>query len=373
MWERLSAVIGKEWRQLIRDKRTIALVIALPLTVMTIFGLAYSGDMTGVKIALAIEDDGPLSSVIISEIFNSRVFDVVYIVDSFDEAKYLVEQAEVKGAIVIPAGFSTDIANLGIGSMYLILDGSWFNLPSAMQAEANRIISDVSDKIALSLSVQRGYSQPVSITLYSIWIHGSLKVIDIIGPTVMGIMVQQVPMTLAAISIVREREKGTLEKLLTTPMTRFDLIIGKLIPFAVVGVIIGISELFMVTAVFGAINRGTPLDVLITSLALALAALSLGLLFSVISRNQLQTMQISTFMLIVSFLFSGFLLPIEGMKNEIRFIVYVIPLYYFYQAIIGITIRGVSIIDVIEPILSLFLYALIFLVLSMALMSKRIG
>ena len=372
MFEKLIAIVIKELKQLIRDKRTIALVIALPLIVMITFGIAYSGEIHGVKIAIGIEDNGYPAQVVLSRIISNSAFDVVYTTDNLDTVRYYVEKGYVKAGVVIPAKFSEKLLSFGSADIITILDPGWFSIPGAVQSKLTEIAQEASREIRQYFYAEYKTYMDISISVVPFYLRGELKIIDIVGPAVMGIMVQQVPLTLASISIVREREKGTLEKLLTTPIGRFDLIFGKLIPYAIVGILIGIGELFIVTEGLGAINYGNPIDITIVSFMLAIASLGLGLFFSIVSRNQLQAMQFSTFMMILSYLFSGFLLPLEGIRLEARFIVYAMPLYYFYQAIGGLTLRGLRLIDVLDQVIYLAIYAAITLSLSLILMSKRI-
>ncbi len=372
MFEKLIAIIIKEFKQLVRDKRTVALVIALPLIVMVTFGIAYSGDIIDVSIALGIEDYGYPAKIVVSKILNHKAFNVIYVTDNMDTVKYYVERGYVKAGIVIPSGFSKKLIYLGSADIIAILDSGWFSIPARVHEVLSDIAIEASKDVRIYIFSQYGYQKDVTIRVIPYNIRGELKVIDIVGPAVMGIMVQQVPLTLAAISIVREREKGTLEKLLTTPIGRFDLIFGKLIPYAVVGILIGVGELFIVTYGLGAINYGNLLDITAVTFMLALASLGLGLFISIISKNQLQAMQFSTFMMILSYLFSGFLLPVEGIRPEVRFIVYTMPLYYFYNAIGGITLRGLSLMDIIDQVIYLGIYAALTLTLSLTFMSKRI-
>jgi len=372
LFEKLIAVIIKEIKQLIRDKRTVALVIALPLIVMTTFGVAYSGEIKDVPIALAIEDYGYPAKIIITRIMSHRAFYVKYVTNDMDTVKYYVEKGYVKAGVVIPNRFSDKIIYLGRAEIIAILDSGWFSIPNAVHAVLKTIVAQSLDDIANYMYSYYSVKKSISIDVTPYYVRGELKIIDIVGPAVMGIMVQQVPLTLAAISIVREREKGTLEKLLTTPIGRFDLIFGKLVPYAIVGVLIGVGELLIVTYGLGAINYGNLVDIIIITLMLAIASLGLGLFISIVSKNQLQAMQFSTFMMILSYLFSGFLLPVEGIRPEARFIVYAMPIYYFYIAIGGLTLRALSLSDVLDQVVSLGVYAAITLSLSLIFMSKRL-
>ncbi len=372
MFEKLIAIIIKEFKQLIRDKRTVALVIALPLIVMTTFGIAYSGEIKDVPIALAIEDYGYPAKIIINRIMNHKAFYVKYITNDMDTVKFYVEKGYVKAGVVIPDKFSYKIVYLGQAEIIAILDPGWFSIPNAVHSVLKGIAAQSIDDIATYIYSYYGVKKSINIEVTPYYVRGELKIIDIVGPAVMGIMVQQVPLTLAAISIVREREKGTLEKLLTTPTGRFDLIFGKLVPYAIVGVLIGIGELLIVTYGLGAINYGNLVDITIVTLMLAIASLGLGLFISIISKNQLQAMQFSTFIMLLSYLFSGFLLPVEGIRPEARFIVYAMPIYYFYIAIGGITLRALSLFDVIDQFFLLAIYATVTLSLSLIFMSKRL-
>jgi len=369
--ERFGAVIIKEAKQMIRDKRSLAFTIVLPLAIITLFGLAYSGEATDVVIGIVDSDHGEYGDLLIQHFLSHPVFIVKYTLPDYETGEYYVEEGYVRAVIVIPSTFSESIKSQQTSYIVVILDGTSITLPSKIVEETQKILQDFSKDVFRKSAAEEKFLYPQVDTVIK-YVPSSLKIIDVIGPVVMGIMTQQVPLTLASLSIVREREKGTLEKLLSTPITKYDLIFGKLVPYCFVGVLIGILQL-TITIALGGMNRGRVVDIIIVLFFLSLASLALGIFISIVSRTELQAVQVSVFFLIASFLFSGFLFPPEMMKSFVRPIIYGMPLYYFFLAIVDVMIRGKTIIEVGIPIFLLGIYAIIMLVLALKFLSARIG
>ncbi len=372
MLYRLISITLKEIRQLIRDKKTLILVIFLPLFMTLLFGLAYAREPSDVATGLVIRDSGYAAQIVLNRILADKTFDVKYYLPDMQTARYYVEKSRVFIAIVIPEGFTDMIERAHKSYLVIIVDTARrITLPELLIAEVKKLTADCESLISRELYVRRGEVAHVHIENIVDLVGGELSMVDIVTPIVLGIMTQQVPLTLASISIVRERERGTLEKLLTTPIGKVDLILGKLIPFLLVGLAISLASLALLVAIGGTF-RGSLIDIMIANLILGLASLGVGLFFSVLSTNQLQAMQFSTFFLIASFLFSGFIFAPEAMRPGLRYIVYFMPLYYYFESASDIILKGMPLSETYIPLLMLLVYSLIVLALSFNFMSRKL-
>lgn len=369
---KLISISRKEIKQLIRDKKTLLLVIVLPLFITMLFGLAYGREPTNVPTAVVVQDSGYAGRIVLNKILESRTFEVKYYLYDLATARYYVEKSRALVAVVIPEGFTDVIERTHKAYIIVVLDTARrISLPELLMAELEKIIVDSEDMIARELLIRKNIVTRVNIEEIVDPVGGELSMVDIVAPIVVGIMTQQVPLTLASISIVRERERGTLEKLLTTPIGKVDLIIGKLIPYLFVGLAISLASLFLLMMI-GASFRGSLIDIIVANIVLGLASLGVGLFFSVLSSNQLQAMQFSTFFLIASFLFSGFVFAPEAMRPEFKFVVYFMPLYYYFECTSNIILKGIPLVESINYLLMLLLYSIIALLLSLHFMSRKL-
>jgi len=369
---RLTAIVVKEIKQLVRDKKTLALVIILPLFLTLLFGMSYGRQPMGVPTGIVIGDSEYAAKVVVDKIMADKTFDVQYNFPDMQTAKYYVEKSKIMVAIVIPKGFTDMIEKTHKAYIIVIIDTTRrVTLPELIIATFEKITADCEDRVSRELYIRRGVVTRVNIENIVDLVGGEPSMVDIVTPVILGIMAQQVPLTLASISIVREREKGTLEKLLTTPIGKFDLIVGKLIPFLLVGLVISLASLYLLIAIGGTF-RGSLVDIMIVNLALGLASLGVGLFFSVLSSNQLQAMQFSTFFLIASFLFSGFVFAPEAMKPELRFVVYTMPLYYYFECASNIILKGLPLRYSICYLFLLLIYAFVILLFSFKFMSRKL-
>ena len=196
--------------------------------------------------------------------------------------------------------------------------------------------------------------------------------VDLFTAAVMGVLLHLVPMSLIAVSISREREKRTFEQLIMTPVSSTDIVLGKLIAYSIVTVADMVLTLSVAVLVFGVMVKGRFADLMVVSLLLLMCSLSLGLLISVMSKNQLQAYQTSIFFFIPSLLFSGFLTPAEFISPEARIITSVLPLYYFLKAFRNIQLRGWTLYDTAEDLYVLAAETLVFLLASIKLLRLRV-
>ncbi len=341
MWQRITSIIIKEFIQLSRDRRSMAMVIIIPILQMSIFGYALSTDIKNISMVVWDACNTAESRELISSYEQTEFFAVKYYATDYDDISKRIESGKAKVALVIPDEYDKHLQRGENASIQFFADGSDPNV--AIQAVANANLIAQAKGIEIMSKVQ-GHELTYSIMLEPrIWYNPAMQSSIFYLPGLVGIILQVLTMMLTAFAIVREREAGTIEQLNITPLRRGELIVGKLVPY----IIIAYIQVFMVlvTAVFifdMPIRGSLPLLIALSFLFL-MFSLGLGLFISTVSRNQFQAMQSSFFVVLPSILLSGFLFPIESMPRLVQWISAVLPLTYYLRIVRGIIVKGIGI------------------------------
>ncbi|MFX1466803.1 MAG: ABC transporter permease [Promethearchaeota archaeon] len=376
MWSRFFAVFRKEILQLKRDRRTIAMIVIQPAMMMIVFGIAFGGEITHLPIAVAnLDSDSTLSWYAIQKFEESDVTDVVEYVNGFEDARSLVEKGSVTGSIVIPSTFSETIQESKTANIIVITDGSQPQIASVIIAEAQKISVELSEEFSKKYAVETSISvatQSVKISTFSIRLYGSVKNIDAFAPGVMGLVVQQITTIFTAISLVKEKERGSIEMIIVSPIHKAEFIIGKLVPYIIVALAIICNVLMVGIGLFGLVVRGSIVDVFLISILFAIVCLGLGMLVSTISKNQLQAVQATVIFFLPSILFSGFFFPVEAFPRTISWIPFIIPLYYYINGCRSIMTKGKGIGFIYADLLALSLIAFLTISFSIQRFVKKL-
>ena len=362
----LTALIVKDIKQLLRDPKTLVMVLLMPTIVLTMFVAGYGEDGDGVPIAIVDLDRSSMSWQLILHLRSHGEFDVKYFTVSEQEGLSLVRRGEVYATLIIPAGFGESVTKGRVITLELILDASYAVL-SEMVWEA-------------LIAVVQGFQQTVSerygtfaINVIRRTVYGpAVTRIENFFAIVMGVLLHLVPMSLIAVSISRERECHTFEQLIMTPIRSIDIILSKLLAYGTITIADMLVTLTIAVTLFNVRVRGSLLDLIVVSALLLVCSLSLGLLISVVSRNQLQAHETAIFFFIPSMLFSGFFTPAELLSPEVRAISKLLPLYYFLRAFRNILLRGWTLYDTAEEVLALLIETLFFFILAVKLLRFRV-
>lgn len=340
---RLLHLLRKEFIQLFRDRRMLPLIFVVPLVQLVLFGYVVSTDIKHLSTVVCDQDKSPASRDLVRSFSNAGFFDINYYAGSNKEIRRLMDSGNVAVAIAVPPDFSRNLKRGRVASIQLIFDGSDSSTANTAMNYASRIVQAESTRIVVERMAFRGLTRVGSVDpRLRVWYNAELKSVNYMVPGLIGVILMVTTMILTSVAIVRERERGTLEQLIVTPIMRWELILGKTIPF----VIVGFVEIVLIILV-GKLWFQVPLrgDI---GLLLAMCAvfifntLGLGLFISTVSRTQQQAMLTSFFFLLPAFLLSGFIFPIENMPEVLQYITYVIPLRYFLVIIRGIFLKGVG-------------------------------
>ncbi|HEX2867242.1 MAG TPA: ABC transporter permease [Ignavibacteriales bacterium] len=369
-------IIIKEFIQVRRDKRLFGIVFMAPIIQLIFLGYAATMDVNTVHTAVFDQDRTESSRELIRSFERSGYFSVDYYVTNYSQITDLINRGKVLDAIVIPNDFEKKISTMQTAPLQVIFDGSDGNKTSIAFGYVQSIVSGYSKNILLDAREKTGMKLSLSGSLtpeVRVWYNPDLKTRNFMVPSIMGLVLMVITTILMSMAVVKEREIGTLEQLIVTPIKPYQLIIGKIVPF----LIIGFLEVLLVTSImtfwFGIPVRGSFLFLIFASLLFVLSTLGLGLFISTISRTQQQAMMVAQFGIMMPMIYlSGFAFPIENMPHIIQVITYIIPLRYYITILRGIILKGIGFSDLWVETLVLFLMGVVILFASSMRFRKRL-
>ncbi len=376
MWQRLRQMLVKEFIQVFRDKRTRFLLFGPPVIQMVIFGYAATLDIQHVPTAIIDYENSQVSRDFVSRFQGSRYFDIRERTLDREKVRRLVDHGDVLLALQINAGFSEQLRKGQTANVQVIVDASNSNTALVSLGYVNQIASKFAQeyqKEMLDRSSPGMLRQMPSIVLErQPWFNPDLRSQWFFVPGVMGNLITLVIVLLTAFAIVREREIGTLEQIMVTPITQLEFVLGKTIPFF----LIGLFDAALITAVgtlwFRVPLRGSLLVLAAGTVLYLFCVLGIGLLISTLSANQQQAMVSAFFFLMPAIIFSGFASPISSMPGWLQFATLADPLRFFNVILRGIFLKGVGF-DVLWPqMASLAIFSVVILLASVMRFHKSL-
>lgn len=376
MWERITTIIIKEFIQALRDPKMRVVIFVTPVVQLIVFSLAVSTDVRKIPTAVYDLDNTAESRRLIRNFVSSGYFVPKYYIGSDTGQKRLIDQSRVSTVIRVNRGFSRDLHAGRTAYVQLIVDGTDSNTAANILRYANSIIERSVSEITAALpgpAADNNRAVPPVELRSRTWFNENLESRNYYIPGVAGMIVMLVTFLLTAMAIVKEKETGTIEQLIVSPIRPFELILGKLIPFA----IIGILDVCVITAVaIGVLKvtvRGDLALLLLGSCLFILNTLGLGLLISTRSQTQQEALM-SMFMVAQPMvLLSGFMFPIANMPPPVRVLTLINPLRYYLVIIRGIFLKGSGIGDLWPPMLALLVMGIVILTVSSLNFQKRLG
>jgi len=360
---RITAIIKKEVRQLGRDRLTFGMVVGLPVIQMLLFGYAINTDVRNLRTAIANQVDTPLSRQFVAELRQTQVVDIVESVETALDLEDLLRRGKISIGAIIPADFDRRISDPSRAAVQLLVDGSDptilgvanqlrtmpFGFDATAVASGGRSIIEV-----------RPYYNPERRTPVNII------------PGLMGVILTMTMILFTAVAIVRERERGNLELLINTPLSSAELMIGKVIPYIIIGMlqlalILGVGRLLFDVPV-----RGSVVDLYLAASAFVAANLALGLLISTAAKTQFQAMQMMVFVLLPSILLSGFMFPFDGMPKFAQYIGEILPNTHFIRLTRGIMLRDASLSELTPDLAYLIAFTIVAMSVAAARFTKRL-
>ena len=384
MWERIKQIIRKEFYQTLRDPRTRGLLFGPPLIQLIIFGFAVNMDVELTRIAWMDMDRTPESRALLSVFQGSSYFLIQEVLDHEDQIAQALDQGRVQAVVRILPGFARSIYRGDTAGVQILVDGTNSNTAGIMSNYISQAIAGYAGAVVLGQRNSRlmarteNLAGPVpsargGLTVESrVWFNPNLRSRNYFIPGVVVNIVALVTIMLTAMSIVREKEIGTMEQLMVTPLRPIELMLGKLIPFAIVGLLQTVLITAAALLVFRIPFRGSVVLLFVSAFFFLLTTLGIGLFISTISRTQQQAMMSSFFFFMPALLLSGFSFPIRNMPVPVQYLTYLDPLRYFMEIVRSLFLKGIGLQYLWPQVAALFVFGVAILGLSALRFRKRL-
>jgi ABC-2 type transport system permease protein len=371
--QRLLYVMWKELLELKADPRLFGIVIAAPIFQLGVLGYAATTDVNDVPVVIVDADRSTESRELISRFEASSNFKIAGMLGSTDQIDPWLERGDAWLALSIPPDYGTNVRNGTPVTLQVVADGSDSNSTNVALGYTRSLVAGYGQDL-ITARVPGRASQPLVSPEIRVWFNPELESRYFIIPGIVALLLLVVTTNLSAMAIVREREIGTLEQLNVTPIARWELIVGKLLPYALIGLLDVVLVLLVALFWFEVPLRGSLALLFALSAVYLLTTLGLGLFVSSISNTQQQAMMTTTFFFMLPMIYlSGFIFPIDNMPSWIQPFTYLIPLRYFLVILRGLFLKGVGLETLWPQALALLAWGITILTLATLRSSKRLG
>ncbi|MFT5770582.1 MAG: ABC-2 type transport system permease protein [Lysobacterales bacterium] len=361
--QRMRAIVQKELRQLRRDRLTFGMMIGLPILQLFLFGYAINMDVRHLDAAVADLSGTAASRQYVMDMTQTQVIDIKYQVRDADELETLLKQGKISVGIYIPPDFERRLQQADRGAAQLLIDGTDTIVQSAVaQLGQSPLTSSARSPVTFLPDTLQ------SRTFYNPERRSPVNTV----PGLIGVILTMTMVLFTAVAIVRERERGNLELLITTPIKTPELMIAKLLPYIFIGLVQVTLVLVLGVLMFDVPIRGSLIDAYTVALIFIIANLALGLMISTMAQTQFQAMQMTFFILLPSILLSGFMFPFAGMPKPAQWIAEVLPMTHFLRLIRGVLLRGANLGDLSEELIVLGVFILITMTIAIKRFHKRL-
>jgi ABC-2 type transport system permease protein len=373
---RLKAIAWKEMLQIIRDVRSIGIVVAMPIIMMLVFGYGVNVDLKHMPVYCFDREGSRASQDFLKRFQGSEYFKVIKAVDNYPAIIQALEKGQCRLAIVVPHDFSHKLNEGGTVSIQALIDAADSNTANLAIAYTQAVVETYSQQVQLDWAMRHGQNwmqAPLSVDVRT-WFNENLESAADIVPGVIVIVMAVIGTFLTALTIAREWERGTMEQLISTPVTALELMLGKLAPYFAVGMF----DTFLCT-VFGILWFGVPFrgswTIFFASSALFLVVvLSLGYFISVVAKSQLAASQVSLLITFLpAFLLSGFLFPLDQLPIVVQWIAYVVPARYYMSVIRNVFLKGSAITILRNDFIALAFLSCLLVLAATRIFKKKLG
>lgn len=374
MNSRLSSIIRKEFIQIFRDKRTLALILVIPVMQLFLLGYAATNDVRNVPLAVFDQSNSPQSRALLDAYRAADYFQIAYVAGSEVELQSLIERGQAAAALIIPPDYANRLAD-GEAQVAFILDGSDPSVASTALSAAQLIGQNHATGILASRIARSGQGlklQPPVQVLTTVWYNPDLVSAHFMIPGVIGMILFAITAILTATAVVRERERGTIEQLIVTPIRSGELVIGKILPYTLLALFDTVVVLFVGHWWFGVPIRSSLALILGISALFLLSGLGIGLFASTIANTQQEAMLTVWMTLLPSIFLSGFFFPLEAMPEVLRWVSYAIPLRYYLSIIRVLLLKGVGLESILPDVIALTLFGLLIMTAAALRFRKRL-
>jgi len=372
---RLLSLIRKEFIQIIRDPRTLGMIFVMPVMQLFLLGYAATNDVRNISLVVFDQDKSPQSRELLDAYRAADYFRLDYDVNDEESIRYLIDSNRARAAIIIPPDYSQKIASGRVAQVAFVIDGSDPTVASTALAAANLIAQSKSTAIMTGRLAARGQAGAIQLpveTRTQVWYNPDLVSAYFMIPALIGQILFTITIILTAVSVVRERERGTIEQLIVTPIRSWELVVGKITPYVVIVFIDMIEVLVAGVLIFGIpINGSLPLLLILSALFLV-TTLGLGLFISTIANTQQEAMLSAMFTMLPSIFLSGFFFPIAAMPLPLQWISYLMPPRYYLIIVRSIILKGSGAENLVEEIVALSIFAVVIMGAAAMRFKKRL-
>jgi ABC-2 type transport system permease protein len=357
-WARFIAILLKEFRQLRRDRLTFAMMIAVPILQLVLFGYAINTDPKHLPLAILIADDSPFSRSFVAGLENSSYFEITHRLHSEGEGNRLLAEGAVQFVLVVPSDFSRRMLRGERPAMLMAADAT----DPAASGNALAALDGIA-KVAIgrdlagTLSPLQSADPPYEIRVQRRYNPEGLSRYNIV-PGLIGVILTMTMVMMTSLAMTRERERGTMENLLATPVRPSEVMVGKIVPYILIGYVQVLVILVAARLLFDVPMLGSMLLLSFALVIFMAANLAVGFTFSTIARNQLQAMQLTFFFFLPSMLLSGFMFPFRGMPAWAQDVGEILPLTHFLRIVRGILLKGNEFADIWPNVWPILLFML---------------
>jgi ABC-2 type transport system permease protein len=362
---RTWAIMAKEFIQLTRDRLTYAMILLLPILQLLLFGYAINDDPRHLPTAVLVQDNGAFSRSILTAMHNSGYFDITLQARSQGELDRALERGEVQFAVIIPADFTRRVVRGDAAQILVEADATDPSATSgAVAALASLPAQALTRDLTGPLAARAPGAAPFEVVVHRRYNPEAITAYNIV-PGLLGVILSMTLVMMTSLGMARERERGTMESLLATPVRPLEVMVGKLTPYVLVGLIQAGVFLVMARLLFEVPMSGGWIALAAGLLLFIVGSLSLGFLISTVAKTQLQAMQMSFFYMLPAILLSGFMFPFRGMPDWAQAIGTAIPVTHFLRVVRGSLLKGVGLENAGPSLLALALFVLVVGALAM--------
>ncbi|GAB4579950.1 MAG: ABC transporter permease [Anaerolineales bacterium] len=375
MTSRLFSLIRKEFIQILRDPRTLALVIIMPVMQLLLLGYAATNDVRNVPLAVFDQDRSSASRRLLDAYRAADYFQLAFDVNSEDELRTLIDNGQARVGMIIPPDYSEQIAGNESAKVAFVLDGSDPTVGATALSAASLIGQQEATEIQLARLAQAGGGGVIALPIEvrtQVWYNPDLVSAYFMVPGVIGMILYSITAILTANAIVRERERGTIEQLIVTPIRAWELVVGKLTPYILLALFNTLEVLTLGSLLFGVPIRGNLLLIILISGLFVITGLGIGLFVSAIANTQQEAMLTVFMTMLPSIFLSGFFFPLQAMPQILQWISYAMPLRYYLVVIRSLLIKGVGIQAIQSDIIALAIFGFVIMTLAALRFRKRL-
>jgi ABC-2 type transport system permease protein len=373
--QRLLSLIRKEFLHIIRDPRTLALALVMPVMQLLLLGYAATNDVRNVPLAVFNQDQGSMSRRLLAAYRAADYFRVAYDVGSEAEMRQLVDEGKARAGLIIPPDYSARIQGEDKATLAFILDGSDPTVASTALSAAQRIAQEHAAELQVDSLARRGAADGAELPIEvrsQVWYNPDMVSAHFMVPGVIGMILYSITSILTATAIVRERERGTIEQLIVTPIRSGELVLGKIIPYVILALLNILTVLVLGSLLFKVPIRGDLTLIMLLSGLFLLSGLGIGLFASTVASTQQEAMLLVFMTLLPAIFLSGFFFPIEAMPEVLQWISLAMPLRYYLAIIRSLLLKGVGIEAIRSEVLALAIFGVAIMSLAAARFRKRL-